>query len=109
MRFFGLKTCDTCRRALKDLRAAGIEPEVVDVRADGLEEGAIAAMLKALGLGVINHASTTWRGLGEEERGLPPEELLARHPTLLKRPVIEEGGSWTMGWKDDVRARYLGE
>ncbi|MGZ9810607.1 arsenate reductase family protein [Pseudoroseicyclus sp. H15] len=109
MRFFGLKTCDTCRRALKDLRDAGQEPQVTDVRADGLTEEDIAAMVAALGPSVVNRSSTTWRGLSEAERAEPPEALLAKHPTLMKRPVIEEGGVWTMGWSAKVRAQRLGE
>ena len=39
MRFFGLKSCDTCRRALRLLRDAGIDPDVIDLRADGVRAG----------------------------------------------------------------------
>ena len=59
MRFFGLKTCDTCRKALKALGEAGITPEVIDVRADGVSEADRAAMVAAFGDKVINRASTT--------------------------------------------------
>ncbi len=107
MRFFGLKSCDTCRKALKSLRAAGIDPQVIDVRADGLTADDITAIVNAFGDAIINKASTTWRGLSEDEKAMAAPDLLRAHPTLMKRPVIEHDG-WTMGWKADVQATHLG-
>ena len=46
----------------------------------------------------LQRSGTTWLG-----------NLLAAHPTLMKRPVIEVDGVWTIGWKADVQSRYLGE
>lgn len=108
MRFFSLKTCDTCRKALKELRAAGLDPEVIDVRADGVSSGDLDAMLGALGDAVINRKSTTWRGLNDAARAAAPKALLSEHPTLLKRPVIEAEGQWTVGWTADVKSKVLG-
>ncbi len=108
MRFIGLKTCDTCRKAQKALRDAGVEFDVTDVRADGLSAADIEAILEAFGDAALNKASTTWRGLGEAEKRSDPAALLSVHPTLLKRPVITDGTSWTQGWKPDVQAKWLG-
>ena len=108
MRVFSLKSCDTCRKALAEMRAAGLAPEVIDVRADGVAPADRAAMVAALGEAVLNRRSTTWRGLSEAERGGDPESLLAVHPTLMKRPVIERDGQWTVGWTNDVRSQVLG-
>lgn len=108
MRFFGLKTCDTCRKALKALSEAGITPEVIDVRADGVDAGDRAAMVAAFGDKVINRASTTWRGLSEDEKARDPADLIAAHPTLIKRPVIEADGRWHQGWSKAVQAEFLG-
>ena len=108
MRFFGLKTCDTCRQALKSLAAAGYAPELIDVRADGVSDTDRAAIVAAFGDAAINRASTTWRGLTDPEKAGDPATLLAAHPTLMKRPVIEVDGHWTIGWKADVQAKYLG-
>lgn len=108
MRFFGLKTCDTCRKALKSLATVGHAPEVIDVRADGVSSADLQAIVAALGDGALNRASTTWRGLSEAERTQDPLTLLAANPTLMKRPVIEVDGRWTVGWKADVQALYLG-
>lgn len=108
MRFFGLKTCDTCRKALAALRAAGQDPQVIDVRADGIAAADLDAMLAAFGDAAINRSSATWRALTEAERAADPAVLIAAHPTLLKRPVIERDGVWHQGWTPDVRAALLG-
>ncbi|MFN3662610.1 arsenate reductase family protein [Yoonia sp.] len=109
MRFFGLKSCDTCRKALAALKAKGITPEVIDVRADGLSVDDITAIVQAFGDQAINRASTTWRNLPEEARTMDNAALLAAHPTLMKRPVIaSDDHGWTIGWKPDVQAKHLG-
>ena len=108
MRFFGLKSCDTCRKALKSLAAVGQNPEVIDVRADGLATDDLRTINATFGDQAINRASTTWRGLGDAEKASDPLTLLQTHPTLMKRPVIEQAGVWSIGWKADVQAKYLG-
>ncbi len=108
MRFFGLKSCDTCRKALRALHAAGHHPDVIDVRADGVGAADHAAMIAAFGGAVINRASTTWRTLTDAQKAQDAAVLLAQHPTLMKRPVIACDGAWTIGWKADVQAKYLG-
>ncbi|MCT8159767.1 arsenate reductase family protein [Pseudoruegeria sp. SHC-113] len=109
MKFYGLKTCDTCRKALKMLQEKGMQPEVVDVRADGVPPEELARFLTAFGENLINRRSTTWRGLSEAERAGAPADLLAAHPTLMKRPVIEAEGALYLGWGPDVRAALLAE
>jgi Spx/MgsR family transcriptional regulator len=108
MRFFGLKNCDTCRKALAALNARGITPEVIDVRSDGLAVEDIQAIVMAFGDAAINRASTTWRGLSDDVRAQDVAALLAAYPTLMKRPVIATDDGWTIGWKADVQAKYLG-
>ena len=108
MRFFGLKTCDTCRKALKSLAEAGMSPEVIDVRKDGISAIELAEIVSQFGEAAINKASPTWRGLTAAEKQGVPADLLAAHPALMKRPMSEADGVWTMGWKDDVQAKYLG-
>jgi arsenate reductase-like glutaredoxin family protein len=107
MRFFGLKSCDTCRAALKALRAAGHDPQVIDVRADGVAAADIAAILAALGDAAINRASASWRGLDAAGRTMDPAALLAAHPTVMKRPVIEAQGRWHVGWSKATQAALL--
>lgn len=101
MRIYGLKACDTCRKAAKALGA-----ELVDIRATPLEPAQIATFLEAFGEDLLNKRSTTWRGLSEEERAMEPAVLIAAHPAVMKRPVIEKDGAWTLGWTKDVQAQY---
>ena len=107
MHLYTLKTCDTCRKALTALRAAGHDPQTRDVRAEGIDAGDLAAILDQHGDAALNKASSTWRGLPEAEKAEDPAVLIARHPTLLKRPAILRDGQWTLGWSPDVQARYL--
>lgn len=108
MILYGLKTCDTCRKALKALAAAGRAPAFRDVRAEPLSSAEIARFHEAFGDKLVNRASTTWRNLTEAERGQPAQTLIAAHPALMKRPVIEAGGRLTLGWGKDVQAALLG-
>jgi len=107
MRLFGLKTCDTCRKALKELAQSGENPQVIDVRGDGIRHEDLTQMVAEFGEKLVNRASTTWRGLSEDERAQDIETLISAHPTLMKRPVIERDGTWTIGWKDDAKAVWL--
>ncbi|WP_272010218.1 arsenate reductase family protein [Roseovarius sp. ZX-A-9] len=104
MKLYGLKTCDTCRKALKS-----IEPvEFVDVRADGVPEDVLKAAHARFGDALLNTRSTTWRGLDADERASDPLELLARHPTLMKRPLIVAGDTLYLGWGKDVQTALAG-
>ncbi|MGO4916535.1 arsenate reductase family protein [Pseudogemmobacter sp. W21_MBD1_M6] len=105
MRFYGLKTCDTCRKALKSL---GNGVTVIDVRADGVAQDDLARFYATFGDKLVNRASATWRGLSDSERDQAPLALLAAHPTLMKRPVIEADGRLYLGWGKDVQAALLG-
>ncbi|KMW56279.1 ArsC family protein [Candidatus Rhodobacter oscarellae] len=57
---------------------------------------------------MINTRSTTWRGLTETERAGEPIALLKAHPTLMKRPVIDDNGALYLGWDKAVQAALLG-
>jgi len=83
--------------------------DYVDVRADGVSAEDLAQILENFGDKALNRASTTWRNLTDIEKEQPPEALLAEHPTLMKRPVIEHDGQWSIGWKADAKALWLGE
>ncbi|MEM1388308.1 MAG: ArsC/Spx/MgsR family protein [Pseudomonadota bacterium] len=107
MDFYGLKTCDTCRKAEKALRAAGHAPNVIDVRADGVPADTLAGFWQSVGESLMNTRSTTWRGLSETDRAGDPLALLVEHPTLMKRPVIVHEGTTYVGWTKEVQAALL--
>ena len=103
MQLYGLKNCDTCRKALKHLPDA----ELVDVRAQGVPADVLGAALQRFGADLVNTRSTTWRGLDENQRALPHQTLLEQHPTLMKRPVIEADGALYLGWGPEVRGALI--
>lgn len=103
MKFYGLKTCDTCRKAVK---ALGDRITYVDVRKDGVPGDVLAAAFAQFGDALINKSSTTWRGFSDAEKAGDPMELLRANPTLMKRPLIVDGADMTLGWKQDVQDHY---
>lgn len=111
MKLFGLKNCDTCRKALKALQNAGHEPDFHDVRVDGVEKAYLTKWAKAAGWeALLNTRSTTWRGLSDKDKiGVDEKKavaLMQQHPALIKRPVIEVGNKITVGWTKDVQAAH---
>jgi len=108
MQFYGLKTCDTCRKAASALRAAGQMPEIYDVRGDGVPPAVLEAALTRFGATMVNRRSTTWRDLSEAERQEEAATLLSRYPVLMKRPLIAEGDDMTLGWDAAAQAKWLG-
>ena len=105
---YGLKNCDTCKKAMKALDAAGQAHEFVDIRADADLAALVPSWLESAGSGVlINRRSTTWRSLSEAEREIAPDALLIGSPTLIKRPVITSGSDVYVGWTKNVQAALL--
>lgn len=101
LRIFGIKACDTCRKAAKALGA-----ELHDIRATPLEATQLEAFEAALGEALINRRSPTWRGLSDADQAMAAPALIAKHPTVMKRPVIERDGAYTVGWTPDVQVQY---
>ncbi len=99
MKIYGLKNCDTCRKALK----AFPDAEFVDVRADGVSMDVLQTAEKQFEAALLNTRSTAWRGLDEDQRARPALNLLSDHPTLMKRPLIEVDGTLYLGWSKDVQ------
>jgi arsenate reductase len=99
MKIYGLKNCDTCRKALKALP----EFELHDVRNVPLAVDFLQQALEQFGAALVNTRSTTWRNLTESERNAPHLELLQAHPSLMKRPLIERDGTLLLGWTAETR------
>lgn len=105
--FYGLKNCDTCKKALGALAAAGHEVTFVDIRTGTDLADKVPGWLAAAGADkLINKRSTTWRQLTDAQKadanGDGAIAVLIANPTLIKRPVIERGGDVYVGWGRDV-------
>ena len=97
---YGLRNCDTCRKAVKALPGA----ELVDIRETPIEPAVLDRALAQFGPALVNTRSTTWRGLSEAERQGAPSDLIAAHPAVMKRPLIVSGEEMHLGWSREVRA-----
>lgn len=100
---YGLKNCDTCKKAISALTGSGREVAFVDIRAEANLPALVPAWLKAVGAEkLVNRRSTTWRGLttAQQAQALGDDAvgLLIEHPTLIKRPVIDTGADILVGW-----------
>ena len=105
IKVYGLKACDTCRKASAWLKGEGIDFQFVDLRADGVSKSDVTRFAKAVGWEkLLNKASTTWRGLDDSDKAEINEtkaiKLMVEHPTLIKRPVFEAPRGIFSGFKD---------
>ncbi|WPZ34208.1 Spx/MgsR family RNA polymerase-binding regulatory protein [Thalassobaculum sp. OXR-137] len=92
---WGLKNCDTCKKARTWLEGKGATFAFKDVRADGLTADRITEWLAAVGREtLINKRGTTWRGLPPEVQAAAEDDdsaiaLMQANPALIKRPIFE--------------------
>jgi len=108
---YGLKNCDTCKKALNALEGSGKAVAFIDIRADADLAAKVPAWLDAVGPDVlVNRRSTTWRGLDDAARadaeGGKAAAVLVDNPTLIKRPVIEDGDAIQVGWTKAVQGAF---
>ncbi len=102
---YGIKSCDTCRKARKYLAENDIEFRFHDVRDDGLD----IQMLERWGARIdweklLNRQSLTWRKIPEVDRnGMTKDRafaLMLDQPTLVKRPVLESEQFMAVGFSE---------
>ena len=102
---YGIRNCDTVRKALKWLEANHIEHQFHDFRKDGVDGERFTAWAKELGLDVlINKRGPSWRKIPEQRRedlDIPRAvELMLETPTIIKRPVLDLGDRRVVGFKE---------
>jgi arsenate reductase (glutaredoxin) len=106
MIIYGLSTCDTCKKAQKALVGMGHDVTLRDVRAAPLTDAEIAEFITEFGSKIINTQSTTYRGLSDWMKNSEADHQLREFPALMKRPVIRHEGVLTLGWDEDIAARF---
>ena len=105
IKLYGIKNCDTVKKARRWLEDNGIQYHFHDFRQDGLDKKQLGGWVETLGWeAIVNKRSTTWRNLSDEEKGITTNaqsiKLLAANPTLIKRPVIEKDKVLLIGFKE---------
>ena len=106
---FGIKNCDTVKKAVSWLKEHNLDYDFFDVKSCGLTLKQIDAWRTALGAEVLlNKRSTTWKQLTPQEQAkvMHPQglALILANPTLIKRPLIEIDGAVHVGFSDEQYA-----
>ena len=103
---YGIKNCDTMKKAFTWLDQHHIDYTFHDYRQPGLTADELTGILKLIDLpAIVNKRSTSWRALSDHEKEavLVPEtaiEILQAHPTLIKRPLIVKGDLAMVGFSE---------
>ncbi|RTR33328.1 ArsC family reductase [Shewanella atlantica] len=105
MTLFGIKNCDTVKKARKWIEANDLNIPFHDFRVDGLTKDQVAAWAAYLGWEkLFNKRSTSYRNLSDEDKSNIDEtkaiELMLTHPTLIKRPVLVTNHKVMVGFKE---------
>ena len=108
---YGIKNCDTVKKARRWLEEHAIEYSFHDFRGDGISKTLIRNILKDNELDtVLNKRGTSWRKLGEEEKQVKTKaqviDLILNNPTIIKRPVLFVSNKYIVGFNDE---RYASE
>ncbi len=110
---YGIRNCDTMKKARQWLDGAGVPYAFHDYKLAGANAADLARWCAALGWeAVLNRAGTTFRKLPEADReGLDEARAIAlmlAQPSMIKRPILEGEGVLLAGFKPESYARALG-
>jgi arsenate reductase len=109
---YGIKNCDTMKKARAWLDGHGVAYEFHDYKTAGAPKEKLKAWCDELGWEtLLNRAGTTFRKLPEADKeGLNERKALAlmlEQPSMIKRPVLEVGGKLFVGFKPDIYAKEV--
>jgi arsenate reductase (glutaredoxin) len=112
VRIYGIRNCDTMKKAFDWLKANGVAYDFHDYRAEGVDAKMVKSWCDRNGWEkVLNKASTTFKALPEADKaGLDEKKaiaLMVREPTMIKRPVLVAGETITNGFKPAVYEEIL--
>ncbi|CAC9977526.1 FIG138056: a glutathione-dependent thiol reductase [uncultured Gammaproteobacteria bacterium] len=86
---YGIKNCDTIKRAGKFLEDQGVDFEFIDFRQTPIDVQTLQSFIDGVGWDkLINKRSTTYRNLNDNEKQNITLALTLKNPTLIKRPVL---------------------
>ena len=109
---YGIKNCDTIRKARRWLAEHGIEYRFHDFRGDGISEAMLAPWIGELGWEqLLNRRGTTWRRLPETERNSINRDsamrIMLAQPAIIRRPVLDTGKTRHIGFSDEAYTALL--
>ncbi|MGH1398124.1 MAG: ArsC family reductase [Alphaproteobacteria bacterium] len=112
IKIYGIKNCDTMKKAFKWLEAQGIAYEFHDYKKQGADADVVRAAIKVHGWEtVINRRGTTWRNLPDDvkesmnaERAI---EVAQQNPSLIKRPLLVKDDEIILGFKPEIYSAHL--
>ena len=101
---YGIKNCDTVKKARKWLDENGVAYRFHDFREQDIEKKQVTDWVRQLGWeSVVNKRSTTWKQLSAEQRDSMDEQsaiiAIIDNPTLVKRPLLDMNGDYRVGFK----------
>lgn len=104
---YGIKNCDTMKKAFTWLKDHGVAHDFHDYRKEGVDRKTLENWCRELGWEtVLNRAGTTFRKLPEADReGLNEKKAIAlmlAQPSMIKRPVLDIGGRLLAGFKPEA-------
>jgi arsenate reductase len=104
---YGIKNCDTMKKARAWLDKRGVEYAFHDYKSEGIERAKLEGWATKAGWQtLLNRAGTTFRKLPEQEReGITEKKAIAlmiAQPSMIKRPVLEAGGKLLVGFKPEI-------
>ena len=109
---YGIRNCDTMKKARAWLDKRGVTYAFHDYKTEGIEKARLEAWAKAVGWEVLlNKAGTTFRKLPDKDReGITEKKaitLMLAQPSLIKRPVLDVGGKLTVGFKPEIYEKVV--
>ncbi len=102
---YGIKNCDTVKKARRWLEAQPVAYAFHDFREHGLTKAQIEQWIAELGWEtLVNKRSTTWKELTTKTREQLNEhnvvDVILEHPTLIKRPLLDNGKERHVGFNE---------
>ncbi len=106
VKMYGIKNCDTIKKARAWLEKNGIDYVFHDYRKEGIDQKMLNAWLKSLDWeDLLNRRGTTWRKLPESTRETMNRKaavnLMLEQPAIIKRPLLETNGELTLGFSEE--------
>jgi len=106
---YGIKACDTMKKARTWLDEQGVSYAFHDYKAVGIDQAHLQKWCAEHGWQIVlNRAGTTFRKLDDAQKADLDEEkaisLMLAQPSMIKRPVLDLGGRSLVGFKPDIYA-----